>query len=198
MPNHETFRIKPIEKLLKRYMPQKVAYDWADPFCGNYSKVAWWRNDHNPQKGNPGAWHMEALDFAKFLKEQYEGKTSKLDGVLFDPPYSFRQISEHYKHVGMKATQLNTSMAFYEKVKSELCELVDVGGYAISFGWNTNGFGRARGFEIVEILIIAHGGSKNDTIVTVERKINTTNKSHDTKPNIRRRGNSRGAKAGRA
>ena len=62
-------------------------------------------------------------------------------------------------------------MAFYEKVKSAACEKIKPGGYAISFGWNTNGFGKARGFEIVEIMLVAHGGSKNDTIVTVERKL---------------------------
>ena len=42
----------------------------------------------------------------------------------------------------------------------------------ISFGWNSIGFGKNRGFEIIEILLVAHGGTKNDTIVTVERKTN--------------------------
>lgn len=32
-------------------------------------------------------------------------------------------------------------------------------------------FGVTRGFRIVEIMTIAHGGSKNDTIVVVEKKI---------------------------
>jgi len=29
--------------------------------------------------------------------------------------------------------------------------------------------GKNRGFEIVEILLVAHGGHHNDTIVTVEK-----------------------------
>jgi len=62
-------------------------------------------------------------------------------------------------------------MVFYEKVKSAICDAVRPGGYAITFGWNTNGFGVTRGFRIVEIMTIAHGGSKNDTIVVVEKKI---------------------------
>lgn len=33
-----------------------------------------------------------------------------------------------------------------------------------------NGIGLKRGFEMIEILLVPHGGSKNDTIVTVERK----------------------------
>ena len=52
-----------------------------------------------------------------------------------------------------------------------LTKLVKTGGYCLSFGWNTNGVGKKRGFEIIEILIVAHGGSKNDTLCTVERKI---------------------------
>ena len=41
----------------------------------------------------------------------------------------------------------------------------------LSFGWNTNGVGINRGFEMQEILIVAHGGSKNDTLCTAEIKI---------------------------
>lgn len=177
MPNHQTFKIPAIKRLLDRYVVanrwRKKGEDWADPFCGDNSP-AWRKNDHNPERGGPAAKHMEALEFVKDLKRIYSVRPhtmSKLVGVLFDPPYSFRQISEHYKQLGQKATKRDTSMAFYEKVKSELADLVETGGYAISFGWNTNGFGITRGFRIVEILMVAHGGSKNDTIVVVEQKV---------------------------
>ena len=161
MPNHETFKIKPIAALLARYM--KEGELWVDPFAGANSPAGI-TNDHNPAM--PTTFHMEAIDFAKTLKRK-----KWYDGVIFDPPYSFRQISEHYRVIGKKATRLDTSMAFYEKVKSALCEKVAIGGYAISFGWNSNGFGKARGYEIIEILLVAHGGSKNDTIVVVEKKV---------------------------
>jgi hypothetical protein len=39
------------------------------------------------------------------------------------------------------------------------------------FGWNSSGIGIKRGFELIEVLLVCHGGSHNDTIVTVERKI---------------------------
>lgn len=173
MPNAWTFKIGPIAHLLKRYVP-KTGGEWLDPFAGMNSP-AQFTNDMNPEmakfyknaKGKyPVRYHYtrEALDFAKLWER-------KFNGILFDPPYSFRQISEHYKGLGQKATQMQTSMAFYEKVKSALCELVVPGGYVISFGWNSNGFGKRRGFKIVEIMMVAHGGSKNDTIVTVEQKI---------------------------
>lgn len=41
----------------------------------------------------------------------------------------------------------------------------------ISFGWNSGGIGKQYDFEIIEIMLVAHGGAHNDTIVTVERKI---------------------------
>lgn len=166
MPNAWTFQIKPIAALLKSYMPHPhLTNRWIDPYAGT-SNLATFSNDHNPviAKVNGHRYNMEALAFAKKLKGKY-------DGILFDPPYSFRQISEHYKLIGKKATQIDTSMAFYERTKSAFCEKIRPGGYAISFGWNTNGFGKARGFEIVEIMAVAHGGSKNDTIVVVEKKL---------------------------
>lgn len=51
-----------------------------------------------------------------------------------------------------------------------ICDKIKVGGYAISFGWNSNGFGKNRGFEVIEILLVSHGGHHNDTICTVEMK----------------------------
>lgn len=33
------------------------------------------------------------------------------------------------------------------------------------------GLGKTRGFEMQRILLVPHGGSKNDTLVTVEVKI---------------------------
>lgn len=158
MPNHETFKIKPIEQLLKRY---DVGEGWIDPFAGRNSPAEW-TNDHNPDFKTTS--NLEAIDFVKSLGDAF-------NGILFDPPYSFRQVSEHYKLIGKKATAKDTSMHFYEKVKSAACEKIIDGGLAISFGWNTNGFGKARGFRIIEILCVAHRGSKNDTIVTVEMKI---------------------------
>ena len=55
--------------------------------------------------------------------------------------------------------------------KKEISRIVKKGGYVLTFGWNSGGIGKTKGFEIVEILIVAHGGWHNDTIVTVEKKI---------------------------
>ena len=39
------------------------------------------------------------------------------------------------------------------------------------YKWTSMGLGKNRGFKLKEILLVPHGGSKNDTIVTVEQKI---------------------------
>lgn len=157
MPSAKTFSIKPIKELLARY---KVGENWVDPFAG-WCSPAGITNDHNPERN--AKYHLEAMDFAKMLEGEY-------DGVVFDPPYSYRQVSEHYKVLGKKATQLDTSTQFYNRVLNPLADKIKKGGYCISFGWNSNGMGKNRGFEIVEILLIAHGGYHNDTICTVEIK----------------------------
>lgn len=153
-----TFEIHPVKVLLEKYVGD--GQGWVDPFAGDNSPAEI-TNDHNPNR--KAQYHLEALDFCKQL-------TGKYEGILFDPPYSFQQVKEHYNLLGKPITKENTSMRFYSTVKDEMCTKIKDGGYAISFGWNTNGFGKARGFKIVEIMIVAHGGHRNDTIVTVEKK----------------------------
>jgi hypothetical protein len=47
------------------------------------------------------------------------------------------------------------------------------GGYAICCGWNSIGIGKKRGFKLIEVLLVCHGRLHNDTIVTVEQKVQT-------------------------
>lgn len=162
MPSMHTFKIKPISELLVRYVGDGKG--WIDPFAGENSPAEY-TNDHNPEK--PTTHHLEAIDFVNTLFKT----PNQLNGALFDPPYSYRQVSEHYKVLGKKATQLDTSTNFYNRVLNPLANAIKSNGHCISFGWNTNAMGKNRGFEIIEILIVAHGGHHNDTLVTVERKI---------------------------
>ena len=158
--NHETFKIPKIGEKLKEYV--KKGQIWADPFAGDNS-LASLTNDLNPTKKTK--YHLDAIDFCNL------SKVNNLDGVLFDPPYSYRQISEHYKIAGIKASRLDTSFNFYNRVMENLKDKIKIGGYAISFGWNSNGFGKKKGFELKEILLIAHGQHHNDTIMVIESKI---------------------------
>ena len=162
MPNRWTFRIPPIRELLERYVGDGKG--WIDPFAGE-SHIAQFTNDINTERLEHQ--HLDALDYCDLVDMMFAG-------VLFDPPDSYKQVSESYHGAGIKATALDTSANFYSRVKDAICGKIPAGGYAISFGWNSNGFGKGRGFEIIEILLVAHGAAHNDTIVTVERKVNHT------------------------
>lgn len=161
MPSKWTFTIKPIKELLERYVGDGIG--WVDPFAGKYSPAEF-TNDLNPEM--PTKYHLEAIDFC-------ENMTGKFNGVIFDPPYSLRQIKECYKSVGLKLDYEQTKDASFGRVKDICAFFIKNNGYAISFGWNSNGFGEKRGFEKIKILLIAHGGHHNDTICTVEQKIST-------------------------
>jgi len=94
------------------------------------------------------------------------------EGGLFDPPYSPRQLKECYHSQGMVLHDTKSSV--WKSWKDEIARVIKHGGICISFGWSTQGLGKGRGFELVEILLVPHGGNHNDTIVTVEKKVQGT------------------------
>ena len=161
MPNKETFKIKPVARLLKKYVKN---FDWIDPFAGNNSP-AFFTNDLNPK--TKAKEHLKAEEFIKKYSNQ------SFTGCLFDPPYSLRQLKECYDNIGESISQ-EESNYFFTKLKDKISKLIIPGGYTISFGWSSVGFGKRRGFEIIEILLVCHGGLHNDTIVTIEKKIQST------------------------
>lgn len=159
MPSKWTFNIKPIKELLERYA---VGAGWIDPFAGQLS-MAEFKNDLNPANTNAD-FHMEAIDFLNM-------KDWSINGALFDPPYSLTQVSRSYNDIGLEFKGKENPTGGFPKVRQRLAELLPSGHHSISFGWNTAGLGKKNNMEIVEILIVSHGGNRNDTLVTVERKL---------------------------
>ena len=160
MPDANTFSVTPIRALIARHLTDGV---WLDPFSrASPFALRCVTNDLNP--AFHADYHEEAADFlARFDR-------ANVDGVLFDPPYSPRQISEAYKGVGRVVHGEDTTSAFYGDRKRLASRAIKVGGKALCFGWNSGGFGKSNGFRLVEVLIVAHGGAHNDTICTVEIK----------------------------
>ena len=158
MPNKNTFDIKPIHDLIVEELTDGL---WIDPFA-NTNKLASVTNDLNPDYDTD--YHLDALDFMKMFE------SDSVDGVLYDPPYSPRQVSECYNNVGYNVTWDTTKASFWGNHKREISRIVKVGGKVITFGWNSGGIGYKYGFEIERILLVPHGGWHNDTICTVEVK----------------------------
>ena len=158
MPNKNTFSIKPIFQIIQKYINGMA----IDPFA-NSNKIATVTNDLDTQYDTD--YHMDALDFLKTFQD------ASIDTVLYDPPYSSRQVSESYKKMGMSVNMETTQGSYWRKHKEEIQRIVHPGGVVISCGWNSGGMGMKYGFEIIEILMVAHGGAHNDTIVVVEKKV---------------------------
>ena len=161
MPNKNTFDIKPIRELIEEEMKKKPG-TWIDPFA-NKNNIANITNDLNCEYDTD--FHLDALDFLKQFPD------NSIDGILYDPPYSPRQVSECYKGFGKEVTSEMTRTTFWSMQKLEISRILKRLGVAITFGWNSGGIGKSYGFEIKRILLVAHGGWHNDTICTVERKV---------------------------
>lgn len=159
MPNSKTFTIKPIKQLIERYIRGGVI---IDPFA-HESKYGTITNDLNPEFDTD--YHLDALVFLRDVASE------SADVVLYDPPYSISQAAEMYKSYGKDRLEINVAnMKYWASCKNEIARILKPSGIAICCGWNSNGIGINRGFEMLEILIVPHGGSKNDTIITVEVK----------------------------
>jgi len=157
MPSRWTFQIKPIKELLIRY---NVGIGWADPFAGKYSP-AQITNDLNPEMDT--TYHLEAEDFTYKLTPYWN--------FLFDPPYSLSRVAACYKSFGIKGWTKDNPTGGFNKVKDRITELTTKNNIVISFGWNTIGLGKKRGFEKIDGLCLEHGGNRNNTLVIVERKL---------------------------
>lgn len=161
MPNRNTFQIEVIRQLIGRYYDEDKVV--IDPFARN-SNLANITNDLNPK--TKAQYHLPALDFQKIQRE----KGIQADLILFDPPYSLRQVKECYEGIGKEFMHKDSQNSTWSEEKDVCADLIKKYGYFIHFGWHSNGIGKLRNFSIIEILLVAHGGGSHDTIVTVECK----------------------------
>jgi hypothetical protein len=156
MPSKNTFTIKPIRQIVEKYAHGII----VDPFA-NSSKIATITNDLDPAFDTD--YNLDALDFLKILQN------NSANTVLYDPPFSPRQVSDCYRKMDRTVNKETTQKSFWAKLKREITRVIMPQGIVISAGWNSGGIGKKLGFEQIEILLVAHGGGRNDTIVTIER-----------------------------
>lgn len=157
MPRANTFECAPIAEFVRRYI-NGVS---VDPFSRN-SALASHTNDIDLATASQH--HMDAEAFLEMLASF--GVIA--DTIIIDPPYSPRQISECYSGMGREVSKKDTqSAALYARVRRAARKLCKPGTVVLSFGWNSAGMGQGFG-EIIEILLVAHGGAHNDTICLAE------------------------------
>jgi len=161
MPSKNTFDIDPIRKMVTKYLAKSTTS--VDPFARD-KRWATHTNDLNPR--TKAEYHLLALDFLQLMIN----KKIKTDLVLFDPPYSLRQIKECYNNVGLTITGRE---AGWKTEKDLMDRILIPDSIVLSFGWNSIGMGKKRHYEILEILLVCHGRAHNDTICMAERKLPT-------------------------
>ncbi len=162
MPNAATFSVKPIGDFVQAYLA--CSESSVDPFARNRG-WATYTNDIDPSTS--AQYHDDAEAFLISLG----ARRVAVDLALFDPPYSPRQISEHYKAAGREVSEEDTQNGrLYRRVRDALDRLILPGGVVLSFGWPSVGMGVGRGYSLIETMLVAHGGGHNDTICIAERK----------------------------
>ena len=118
MPNSNTFSIPVIRDLILKYSNGVI----VDPFANNNS-LATITNDIDPEM--PTKYHMDATDFLKILPN------NSADVVLYDPPYSPRQVAECYKKFNQTVNMKTTQASYWSNQKKEIGRIVKSGGYCI-------------------------------------------------------------------
>jgi hypothetical protein len=135
----------------------------VDPAARN----SWWGSHTNDLNPNTGAqWHLHAVDYLSRLDQVGQ----RFHAALLDLPYSPRQVRECYENVGRPVGQHDVQ-SLWRSVKDATDLVLLRHAIVICCGWDSNGMGLRRGYELIEVLLVAHGADHHDTIVTVERKL---------------------------
>lgn len=151
--NKYTFKTKKI----REYVESKCEGHTLNLFAGSILlEINELRNDTDETM--KAEYHLDALEFMeRAVKEKMLFNT-----FLLDPPYSYRKSMEFYN--GNKNSR-------FKLVKDRISEICPIGGLVITFGYNSVNMGINRGFELVELCIINHGGAIHDTLCGIEKRI---------------------------
>jgi len=106
---------------------------------------------------NPSHYCMDAEAFILMAIEQQW----KFDTIVLDPPYNLRKSREKYqgKYIGS-----------FTKIKNLLSKILNKKGRIITFGYDSVGMSKSRGFKKIAICLVCHSGDHNDTICITEEK----------------------------
>ena len=139
LANPDTLSILPIRAWVKMFLAKSRAS--VDPFARN-CRLARWRNDLNPE--TEAEYHLDALEFLTRLKSD----GLRADLCIFDPPYSRYQTKECYDGIGRHYGQSDTAnhTGNWRVERDALDEIMEPGGIVLSFGWNSAGMTRGRGY----------------------------------------------------
>ncbi len=152
----DTLRCKESFSVVRKYLEGKKV---VDPFARNCEFAYPYTNDINPETKAED--HLDVEDYL----EIWHSLEDTFDGAIYDPPFSDRQAKEAYQ----QTTNLYTLGGKILRIERSLGDLIIPGGYVVKFGYNSNFSHKA--FECVEIKLVRYGGSMNDMIISVHKKM---------------------------
>ena len=175
------FENKHIRKIIDRAINRlNIAMQQMPLICDPFARDSYLKenpniitNDLNPDFECD--YNMECNDFAEMLMDTFLNTSFEIDLLVFDPPYSLRQLKDHYDAIG-KNLELWQTQNQWGRAKNAYAELMPVGSYAICLGWHSHGMGRKRGFDKVAVHYFEQAGhfDRYDLCVTVEQKTQAT------------------------
>lgn len=163
-PSKDTFSIPVLYDFVKRYHKHSAVS--LDPFARNFT-LATYRNDLNPN--TLAEYHLDVFDFLKLMLDKL-GERS-VDLIIFDPPFSPRQLKESYEEAGKGFKTTDAWRTCGWRDEKALCNmLLKQNGVFLDFGWDNGGI-MFSGYEILEVGIVVHGGGSNATLCMAQRKV---------------------------
>ena len=154
----DTLRCKEAFRVVRKYLEGKKV---IDPFARDCEFAHPYTNDINPDTKA-----VDHLDVEQYLDYWLGFFDEGFDGAIYDPPFSDKQAAEIYDGWDIN---LYTSPSKILRIERSLGDLIVPGGYVVKFGYNSNFSHKA--FECVEIKLVRYGGSINDMIISVHKKM---------------------------
>lgn len=156
-PKRYTFEAPKVREWTEKHCKGKVLNLFAGKTVLKVDEV---RNDIDPEV--PADVHLDALVFInRWIESLSLDKNFKFDTVILDPPWNYRKAREKYE--GRWIGKLT-------KVKNLLSQILNDNGRVISWGYDTVGMSKSRGFKKIAICLVCHNGDHNDSIGLVEEK----------------------------
>lgn len=149
-PKRYTFQAPKVKKWTEDWCKGKVLNLFAGKTLLNMNEM---RNDIDPEC--PADHHRDATE----LVEEFIISNIKFDTIILDPPWNYRKAREKYE--GRWIGKLT-------KVKNLLSQILNHNGRIISWGYNTVGMSKSRGFTKLAICLVCQNGDHNDFMGLVE------------------------------
>lgn len=144
-----------------QFITSKLKGEIIDPFA-RHCEWGTIRNDMDPSITSVHH-NLESLEFMRLMK------TSSAKIVLFDPPFSNRQAKKYE----LGDTNLYcTGDGRIGQLSKEIERVLVPGGVVVKLGYNSSR--PTKNFDLMKLMVVNFGGTRNDVILTIWKKNTTT------------------------